>query len=149
MKHILNNLSDEEKNSILEQHTGGMKVMNENFSKLLNSKLGDAKPLVSEAMMNNSTVQMGGKRILSCFNPDKYPNTWKAAGGSAKVAFGLLLMNLAVGEEILTFGIGTIPAGLTAAAGVASTTVGIKKIYDANISRIDNELKSLYHCVFG
>ena len=48
MKHILNNLSDEEKNSILEQHTGGMKVMNEKFSKLLNSKLGDAKPLVNE-----------------------------------------------------------------------------------------------------
>jgi hypothetical protein len=48
MKHILNNLSDEEKNSIREQHTGGMKVMIENFSKLLNSKLGDSKPLVSE-----------------------------------------------------------------------------------------------------
>jgi hypothetical protein len=48
MKHILNNLSDEEKNSIREQHTGGMKVMAENFSKLLNSKLGDSKPLVSE-----------------------------------------------------------------------------------------------------
>lgn len=48
MKHILNNLSDEEKNSIREQHTGGMKIMNENFSKLLNSKLGDSKPLVSE-----------------------------------------------------------------------------------------------------
>jgi hypothetical protein len=48
MKHILNNLSDEEKNSIREQHTGGMKVMVENFSKLLNSKLGDSKPLVSE-----------------------------------------------------------------------------------------------------
>jgi hypothetical protein len=53
MKHILNNLSDEEKNSILEQHTGGMKVMNENFSKLLNSKLGDAKPLVSEQSKGN------------------------------------------------------------------------------------------------
>jgi hypothetical protein len=49
MKHILNNLSEEEKNAIREQHTGGMKVMTENFSKLLNSKLGDAKPLVSEA----------------------------------------------------------------------------------------------------
>ena len=48
MKHILNNLSDEEKNSIREQHTGGMKVMTENFSKLLNSKLGDSKPLVSK-----------------------------------------------------------------------------------------------------
>jgi hypothetical protein len=48
MKHILNNLSNEEKNSIREQHTGGMKVMTENFSKLLNSKLGDSKPLVNE-----------------------------------------------------------------------------------------------------
>jgi len=48
MKHILNNLSEEEKNSIREQHTGGMKVMTENFSKLLNSKLGDAKPIVEQ-----------------------------------------------------------------------------------------------------
>ena len=48
MKHILNNLSNEEKNSIREQHTGGMKVMTENFSRLMNAKLGDAKPLVNE-----------------------------------------------------------------------------------------------------
>jgi hypothetical protein len=48
MKHILNNLSEQEKNSIREQHTGGMKVMTENFNKLINSKLGDSKPLVSE-----------------------------------------------------------------------------------------------------
>jgi hypothetical protein len=48
MKHILNNLSEEEKNAIREQHTGGMKVMTENFNKLINSKLGDSKPLVSE-----------------------------------------------------------------------------------------------------
>ena len=48
MKHILNDLTEQEKNSIREQHTGGMKVMTESFSKLLNSKLGDVKPLVSE-----------------------------------------------------------------------------------------------------
>jgi hypothetical protein len=48
MKHILNDLSNEEKNSIREQHTGGMKVMTESFSRLLNSKLGDAKPFVNE-----------------------------------------------------------------------------------------------------
>lgn len=50
MKHILNNLSEEEKNSIREQHTGGMKVMTESFSKLINSKLGDVKPLVNEQL---------------------------------------------------------------------------------------------------
>ena len=48
MKHILNNLTEEEKNSIREQHTGGMKVMTKNFHKLLNSKLGDAKPFINE-----------------------------------------------------------------------------------------------------
>lgn len=48
MKHILNNLSEEEKNSIREQHTGGMKVMTESFSKLINSKLGDVKPILAE-----------------------------------------------------------------------------------------------------
>jgi hypothetical protein len=48
MKHILNNLTEEEKNAIREQHTGGMKVITENFSKLINSKLGDSKPLVAE-----------------------------------------------------------------------------------------------------
>ena len=49
MKHILNDLSNEEKNSIREQHTGGMKVITENFSRLLNAKLGDAKPLVEQS----------------------------------------------------------------------------------------------------
>lgn len=48
MKHIFNDLSNEEKNSIREQHSGGMKVVTENFSRLLNSKLGDSKPLVAE-----------------------------------------------------------------------------------------------------
>jgi len=43
MKHILNDLTEQEKNAIREQHTGGMKVITENFSKLINSKLGDVK----------------------------------------------------------------------------------------------------------
>jgi len=47
MKNLFE-LSEEEKNAIREQHTGGMKVMTENFSKLINSKLGDSKPLVKE-----------------------------------------------------------------------------------------------------
>ena len=48
MKHLLNNMSEEEKNAIREQHTGGMKVITENFYKLLGSKLGDVKPLITE-----------------------------------------------------------------------------------------------------
>ena len=48
MKHLLNDLTENEKNSIREQHTGGMKVITENFSKLINAKSGDVKPLVNE-----------------------------------------------------------------------------------------------------
>jgi len=51
MKHILNDLTEQEKNAIREQHTGGMKVITENFSKLTNSKLGDSKPFVNEQPM--------------------------------------------------------------------------------------------------
>jgi hypothetical protein len=61
MKHILNNLSEQEKNSIREQHTGGMKVMTENFSKLINSKLGDSKPLVKE----EENMEMSDDNIFS------------------------------------------------------------------------------------
>ena len=57
MKHILNDMSEQEKNSIREQHTGGMKVMTENFSKLINSKLGDSKPLLKEEDMEMSDEQ--------------------------------------------------------------------------------------------
>jgi hypothetical protein len=48
MKHILNNLSEEEKNAIREQHTDKLKVATENFSKLVESKLGDVKLILSE-----------------------------------------------------------------------------------------------------
>lgn len=58
MKHILNNLTELEKNSIREQHTGGMKVMVEAFSKLLNSKLGDVRP-ISEQAKPNSVYKVG------------------------------------------------------------------------------------------
>lgn len=78
MKHILNNLSEEEKNSILEQHTGGMKIMNENFSKLLNSKLGDVKPLVSEQVLpglSSGNSHQSVKQVFdSCRNVPAQPN---------------------------------------------------------------------------
>jgi hypothetical protein len=66
MKHILNNLSEEEKNAIREQHTGGMKVMTENFNKLINSKLGDSKPLLEEEdmeMSDETTFSFEGKSM--------------------------------------------------------------------------------------
>jgi hypothetical protein len=66
MKHILNDMSEQEKNSIREQHSGGMKVMTENFSKLINSKLGDSKPLLEEEnmeMSDETTFSFEGKSM--------------------------------------------------------------------------------------
>ena len=48
MKHLLNNLTEEEKNSIRNQHTGGMNVVTENFSKLINTKSGNVKLFLKE-----------------------------------------------------------------------------------------------------
>jgi len=59
MKHILNNLTEEEKNSIREQHTGGKKIMIENFNKLINSKLGDSKPLMEQSNVGIAKLQIG------------------------------------------------------------------------------------------
>lgn len=49
MKHLMNDLSIEEKNRIREQHEGGMKIDTSRFRKLMESKLGNSKPLVSES----------------------------------------------------------------------------------------------------
>lgn len=49
MKHLLNNMSEQEKNAIREQHTGGMKLSNEKFRNLVKGKLGDVKTLVKES----------------------------------------------------------------------------------------------------
>jgi hypothetical protein len=58
MKHLLNDLTEQEKNSIREQHTGGMKVVTENFSRLINTKSGDVKPLVNEDTTSEPIVQL-------------------------------------------------------------------------------------------
>lgn len=48
MKHILNNLSEEEKNAIREQHSGGMKIELGKFKQMVETKLGDPKPYLNE-----------------------------------------------------------------------------------------------------
>ena len=49
MKHLLNNISEEEKNRIREQHEGGMNLSIDNFKTLVETKLGDAKPYLNES----------------------------------------------------------------------------------------------------
>ncbi len=48
MKHILNDLSSDEKNRILEQYNGEKTIDDKNFKRLLESQLGNVKPLINE-----------------------------------------------------------------------------------------------------
>ena len=70
MKHILNNLSEQEKNAIREQHTGGMKLSNEKFSKLISSRLGDVRTLVKEEDRSSGNGSVGVKLICDSENYD-------------------------------------------------------------------------------
>ena len=48
MKHLLNNISEEEKNRIREQHPGGMRIATDKFKKLVETKQGDVKLYLNE-----------------------------------------------------------------------------------------------------
>lgn len=71
MKHILNDISQEDKNRILEQHEGGKSFDTLKFKKLLESQLGNVKPLVMEqstgetqTLVNNVATE-GIKNVTS------------------------------------------------------------------------------------
>jgi len=88
MKHILNDMSEQEKNSIREQHSGGMKVMTENFGKLINSKLGDSKPLVRE----EEDMEMSDENIFS-FDGKSMEDTRKILSQLPKTTIFLRITN--------------------------------------------------------
>jgi hypothetical protein len=48
MRHLLNDIPDWERNSIREQHKGGTTIDTSRFKKLMESKLGNVKPLINE-----------------------------------------------------------------------------------------------------
>ena len=62
MKHLLNNIPQEEKNRILEQHRGGKSIDTTRFKALLESKSGNVKPLIMEGPTGNTqTTGVGTK----------------------------------------------------------------------------------------
>ena len=58
MKHLLNDMSQDEMNAIRGQHTGGKKITVENFSNMVNKKLGEVPTILSES--ESSLVGMEG-----------------------------------------------------------------------------------------
>lgn len=78
MKHLLNNISEEEKNSILEQHKGGMKIFNENFNKMVNKKLGQVELFEQQSTMDSGQNFRNNNRIkLNTINNEDDLNLWK------------------------------------------------------------------------
>ena len=126
MKHLLNNLSNEEKNSIREQHTGGMKVITENFNRLMNAKLGNVKPLINEASQSEmmaaisaakSKVASGDgepgmeEKIKECITNKQLTSLMLLTTGAGSYALGIV-------AALCVSGVGSI-AGLTLAMGGA------------------------------
>lgn len=94
MKHILNNLTEEEKNSIREQHTGGKKIMIENFNKLINSKLGNSKPLMEEEEYDFKPIPVGKEVFFDVYKDDKSTNK------IGSVAMGVIAGPDTMGDKI-------------------------------------------------
>ena len=68
MKHILNNIPKDEKNRILKLHTGGMKVVTENFNKLMKSKLGNVRPIMEAQMAPEPVIDTSqGTCTIECW----------------------------------------------------------------------------------
>jgi hypothetical protein len=70
MKHLLNNISKEEKQSILEQHKGGMKIFNENFNNMVNKKLGHVE-LYEQLETSDDSSIFSTKKISDLSDRDK------------------------------------------------------------------------------
>lgn len=62
MKHLLNDLSDYERKRILEQYENSLLVETRKFNKLMNSKMGDVKPLLHE-QIDISTYEGNGTDV--------------------------------------------------------------------------------------
>lgn len=107
MKHLLNNMSEQEKNAIREQHTGGMQLSNQKFRKLVKSKLGDVKTIVKESKTINeqreykdtadiNQIMDLGYRFMMARNPDGPKNKmgFEAALDDLKWIFKTTISNI-------------------------------------------------------
>ena len=83
-----------------------------------------------------------------CFDASNYPNLYKASSGSFDIVVGLLAMAIASGMFAATFGFSTFASITLGSLGGYVGVKGLKKIYDANISKIRGELGKLSNCLF-
>lgn len=104
MKHLLNDMSQEEKNSILEQHSGGKKILIENFNKLVGKKLGEVKPYLTEEEIN---VKPTGAWAIPNNNPmaliQQKPQDWEGLkpGSGSRLEFETMWQGVRAGVKNL------------------------------------------------
>ncbi len=87
------------------------------------------------------------KNKLKCYNPYEYPTIQQAARGQLMLAAGLLVIYVAAGGEVLSFGTLTIPAFVTGAFGGYTVGKGIIELKGVNIEQIKKELEKFRKCV--
>lgn len=104
MKHLLNNMSEGEKNAIREQHTGGMKLNTEKFFRLLESKLGDAKPLTEQTLPQTGTTATQKSTGLGDVTGDLKGKTvnFYLDKENKQYLFTLKILNINKEEEFIT-----------------------------------------------
>ena len=84
MKHLLNNLSEQEKSNILAQHKGGIEIGTKNFKKLSESKLGNVKPLITE---QSDTEKWAMSQGYSKVNKISLPDGQYILNGSGGICY--------------------------------------------------------------
>lgn len=159
MKHILNNLSEEEKNAIREQHTGGMKISNEKFKLMVETKLGDPKPYLNESPEEMQANQMAQdlldqvksgeatpdpsikQSILDCVKKGSYRHLSIVTIGAGTEILGALAL-------LFASGVGTLPAMLMVFTGAAIVTIeGLLTGKDSGAGSVTDEIKQLHACL--
>jgi hypothetical protein len=155
MKHLLNNMSEEEKNSIREQHTGGMKVYNEKFKSLLESKQGDVKPILTEAAQAESMIAAakdkisGGQKadpkvqsqIKECITKNQLTSLMFLTTSAGAYALGVIAM-------LMGSGVGFIPGAVLALSGaIVLFITGLSKEDGGLGSNPKEDVKALLSCM--
>jgi hypothetical protein len=136
MKHILNNLTDEEKNAIRGQHTGGMKVSTDNFTKLVNSKLGEVKPIVKEQYEGTTF----SKAINECFETH-FPNTNMKLPMSCEELAKEIMENKKLPDDIGKFTACSSDLTKMAETDIFSTMGKLKDVGDCILKKASSPVK--------
>lgn len=160
MKHILNNISEEEKNAIREQHTGGMKLNTEKFKKLLETKQGDVKPYLNESsaqsLIDSAKKQLSSglkpdpavkEQIKECITRNQLKSLMFLTTGAGAYFLGLIAVLLASGA--VTAGGGTILGGgiLAFTGAVTMIIASLPEDQGGLGSKPGEDIKRLYNCI--